>query len=361
MRNERSDRRKKKLAVRKQREKEYVAAQARRAEFPEFVFDDRNADPAFAAVLRAAVKKFDFAELPSIEQTTYKLMRKEGAATAMAKLRLAMASVRADHPDNEYAQLGDIVWQLTTGELVYDHIPEAVRLRFFPQNDFRIILHRDRIVVQCSSLLLGRTSKGQVWHSRFRPTVEFGGRKYIVAFTREVLIKLQSRFLGNRMGYAALGDMYGFLELCRHFVPCQVWGDGERRNERVEAITFFEDVYEKRYWNHRYVKAVLGAGYDPANGKPYYRVGYCPVALDGEFAVAKTFLPPGFVKTPEYEAICRASLPPGERKRLQDMARDEMTSLRLVDEDDFSAVRCYHASVPQVVQSHEEWYFNYEV
>lgn len=361
MRNEKSERRKKTLAVRKQREKEYAAAQARRAEFPEFVFDDRHADPEFAAVVRAAVKKFDFAELPSIEQTTYKVMRKEGAAVAMAKLRLAMAAVRADHPGNAYAQLGDIAWVLSTGEMVYNDISEADRQRFFPQNDYRILLHRNRIVVQCSSLLRGRTSKGSVWHSRFRPTVEFGGRKYVVAFTREVLVRLQSRFLGNKLSYAALGDVYGFLELCRHFEPCKVRGDGDRRDERVDAITFFEDVSQERYWNHRYVGAILGAGYDPANGKPYYRVGYCPVALDGEFAVAKTFIPPGFVKTPEYEAIWRASLPPGERKRLQEMAKDEMTLLRLVDEDDFSAVRCFHASIPQVVQTHEEWYFQYEL
>lgn len=102
-------------------------------------------------------------------------------------------------------------------------------------------------------------------------------------------------------------------------------GDGDRRDEFVEAITVFEDVSEERYWHHRYVEALLGAGYDPANGKPYYRVGYCPVALDGELAVATSFLPPGFKKTPEFEAICRSNLPFAEKKRLKDMATDEMT------------------------------------
>jgi hypothetical protein len=362
MRNEKSKRRKKKLAVRRQREKEYAAAQAQRAEFPEFVFDDRHADPEFAAVVRAAVEKFDFADLPSIEQTTYKVMRREGAAVAQAKLRVAMEQARAVQPSNTYAQLGDILWQLTTGELVFKQLSDADRLRFFPQNDFRIIPHRERIVVQCSSLQRGRTSQGgTAWYSRFRPSVEFGGREYTVAFTKEVLLKLQSRFLDNRMNYSGLGDVYGFLELCRHFEPCKVWGDREQRNERVDAITFFEDVSHERYWNHCYVKAILGAGYDPSNGNPYYRVGYCPVALDGQFAVAKTFLPPGFCKTPEYEAVCRANLPPAEKSRLQRMATDERTLLRLTEEEDFSAVRCYHASVPQVVQTHEEWYFQYSL
>src|SRR5947207_14519440 len=103
MRNEKSDRRKKKLAERRRRERGHAAALARRAEFPEFVFDDRHADPVFAAVVRAAVEKFDFADLPAIEQTTYKVMRREGSAVALAKLRVAMAAVRAEHPNNAYS------------------------------------------------------------------------------------------------------------------------------------------------------------------------------------------------------------------------------------------------------------------
>lgn len=361
MRNDKAQRRRQKLADRQRRDREHVDKVTRRAEFPEFVFHDTHADPAFATVIREAVARFDFAELPAVEQSAYKVMRRAGAATALAWLRAEMAAARTTHPNHLYTRLGDIAWQLTTGELVYGKIPEPDRRRYFPWNDFRILLHQQRIVVQSSSLAQARTSKGWVSHSRFRPTVEFGGREYIVAFTREVLDRLRQRFLGDRMGYAALGDVYGFLELCRHFEPCRVRGDKERRDELVDAITFFENVADERYWSHRYVREVLGATFDPEKGKPYYRVGYCPVALDGAFAVAKTFLPPGFMKTPEYDAVCRANLPPAEKERLRRMGKEEMTLLRLTEADDFSAVRCYHASVPQVVQTHEEWYFPYQL
>lgn len=91
-------------------------------------------------------------------------------------------------------------------------LPEPDRQRFLPQNDYRILPHHNRIVVQCSSLDRARTSKGYVYHSRFRPTVVFGGGEYVVAFTGKVLEKIQRRFLGNKMSYAGLGDMYGFLE-----------------------------------------------------------------------------------------------------------------------------------------------------
>lgn len=137
MRNEKSERRKRKLDDRKRRERERLAAVARRAEFPEFVFDDTHADPEFAAVVRGAVEKFDFSELPAVEQTAFKIVRRQGAAVAINTLRAAMEAVRAEQPENAYAQLGDIAWTLTTGELVFDHIPETARQQFFPQNDFR--------------------------------------------------------------------------------------------------------------------------------------------------------------------------------------------------------------------------------
>ena len=48
MQNEKADRRKKKLADRRRRDRERSAELARRAEFPAFEFDDRHADPEFA-------------------------------------------------------------------------------------------------------------------------------------------------------------------------------------------------------------------------------------------------------------------------------------------------------------------------
>src|SRR5262245_34178388 len=127
MRNDKSQRRKRKLADRRRREKVWAVKIARRAEFPEFVFDDAHADPEFAATIREAVGRFSFDELPSVEQSAYKLVREKGASAAMNTLRAAMAAVRADHPDNDYAQVGDIAWQLSAGELIFSKIPEPDR------------------------------------------------------------------------------------------------------------------------------------------------------------------------------------------------------------------------------------------
>lgn len=360
MRNSKAERRKKKLAERERRDRSYRTELARRAEFPEIVISDAHADPAFAAAVRGAVAKFDFRGLPPFDQEVYRRMRRDGIVQTLHDLKLMMAVVRATQPDNPAGRVADMAWLFRTGEVILRSIPESDRERFFPVNDFRVLFQHKQVAIQCVSLVQVRTSRGRAYHSRFRPTAEFGGKKYVVCFSPSVIGKLPRRLKGGRTSYAALGDVYGFFEQCRHFEPCFVWGDGDRRNERVEAVSFFDNCESERFWNHQYVTEVLGAGYDPAKGTPYHRVGYCPVALDGEYAVATSFLPPGFCKTPEYDVLMRASLPWAEKERLRALATDEMALVRLTEGGDFSAVRLFHeGGVPQVVQTHEEWFVPY--
>lgn len=360
MRNLKAERRKKKLAERERRDRSYRAELARRAEFPEIVISDAHADLAFAAAVREAVGRFDYRSLPELDQDLYRQMRRDGIMPTAVAIGRSMADARATQPANPLGHFADFVWHTRTGEFILRGMSEADQVRFFPLNDFRVLFRHKQVVVQCVSLVQVKTSRGRACHSRFRPTVGFGGKNYAVCFSPSVIWKLHRRMKGGRMTYAALGDIYAFFEQCRHFEPCRIRGDGERRDEWVEAVSFFDECESERFWNHRYVKEVLGATFDPAEGTPYHRVGYCPVALDGEYAVATSFLPPGFCKTPEYEAILRANLPWAEKERLRALATDEMALVRLTTDCDFSAVRLFHeGGVPQVVQTHEKWFVPY--
>jgi hypothetical protein len=362
VRNEKAERRKRKLAERARRQRSHRAELARRAEFPEVVISDAHADPAFAAAVREAAGRFDYRSLPKPDQELYRRMRRDGIVPTAFALGRSMAEARVTQPGNPLGRLADFVWHMRTGECILRSIPEADRLRFFPLNDFRVLFQDRRVVVQCVSLVQVKTSRGRAYHSRFRPLVEFDGRKYVVCFSPSVIGKLHRRLKDGRMTYAALGDIYAFFEPCRHFEPCRIRGDGERRDELVEAVSFFDNCRSERFWNHHYVSEVLGEGYDPKGGTPYHRVGYCPVVLDGEHAVATSFLPPGFKKTPEYEAIMRANLPWAEKERPRALATDEMALVRLTEDCDFSAVRLFHEGrVPQVVQTHEKWFVPYGV
>ncbi len=359
MGNDKVEKRKRTLADRARREREEATRLARRAKYPNFVFDSHFADREFAAVVQAAVRKFDFAELPTTDQLVFKMVRENGAAAALRTLDSAMLAARAQGHDTPYAHVGDALLLLNIGEVIFRKISETDRERFFPLNDFRIIPRGREILVQSSSLV-PTDSRKRAYFSRFRPAVTFNEKRYVVAFSRHAVERLQRRLQGSRMDYAGLGDVSGYLELCNHFEPCTLRGDGDRRDEALAAITFYQGCWSDAFWNQGYVHEVLGSAFDATKGKPYYRVGYCPLVFDGEFAVATSFLPPGYAKTPEFLAVRRSRLPPQEKRRLQEMATDDEALLRLVENDDFSAVRAFHENgVPQVVQTHEEWFRAY--
>lgn len=159
MPNKKAERRQKTLLERTKRAKLHKDKLTRRAEFPEFVFDNKYADPDFAAIVCTAVGKFRFEELALFEKNIYKIMRKQGAKAALNTLSLAMIKARDKGADTPAAHLGDIIFTLNTGEIILNHISEEDRKRLFPQNDFRIFTIGKNIVVQCTSLVQVKTPK----------------------------------------------------------------------------------------------------------------------------------------------------------------------------------------------------------
>ena len=348
-----TQKRKRKLEHRARRTRDTATRHARRNKFPEFVFDTYYADPDFVAVVKAAVRAFDFDELGVGERLFFELVRDEGADTALETLRTVIEEVRIDDPTNLVVILGEGAALLSLGEHVLRKIPAVQRRVFFPLHDFRIFLRGNEVVVQCSSLCPLGT---RAFYSRHRPTVEFDGKAHVVAFSRAAIEKIQRRVKGTRTNYGALGDINAYFELCNHFEPCVLPLAGAGSGEGP-AIAIFDTCATPGFAVHSFVTEVLGPTHDASQGAPYYRLGYCPVALEDGFAIAKSFLPPGFRKTPEYAAIHRARLPYEERRRLEAMATDDGALVRLIESGDFSAVRRFHESgVPQVVQSKERWF-----
>lgn len=89
---------------------------------------------------------------------------------------------------------------------------------------------------------------------------------------------------------------------------------------------------------------------------PYFRVGYCPLSFEGNFAVAKTLLFPGYSKTPEYECILNLNLPENERKSLfKKITKQDAKSL--LETGDFASIKWLHENtIPQVVQMNNKVY-----
>jgi len=259
-----------------------------------------------------------------------------------------MAMVRKEDPKNVHAQLGDIFWLLVVGEAVMRKIPATVLERFLPMNDVEFLAIEHRILVNFRSLLRFTSPWGTTYYSRYKPTTEFNGKEYVVGFSKEAIKRVCERIVPYPywMTYGGLGDVYAYLEHCQYFEPCTL-GDGG------VAFTFFDLCDDRRSWNYSYVENVLGVGnLEPRKGKPYYRVGYCPVVFEREFAKAKTLLLPGYAKTPECEALDKSALPPEEKARLRSMATNSEVAAHLMKMNDLSAIKWFHENaVPQVIQT----------
>ncbi|HVX12725.1 MAG TPA: hypothetical protein VHC22_16205 [Pirellulales bacterium] len=100
-----------------------------------------------------------------------------------------------------------------------------------------------------------------------------------------------------------------------------------------------------------YVAKVLGKeNVDPTKGECYYRVGYCPAVLDGDFATAKTLLFPGYSSTPEYGLIRQSRLSREQKNSLMETTR-MLDANEVMLEDNYQTVKWFHDNgLPQVVQ-----------
>ena len=333
-------------------EKALEIKRRRRAEFPEFAYREKHGNPEFVDIVKKAIGDFDFAELEKIDQDVFRIMKKFGVEQALASLENVMRKFQEEGADDAYVVSADLQWLCSVGGAVFSHIPDEVKRSFLPMNDAEFRYRDDVIVVKFCSLLTQKSSGGTIYYSRYKPTINYKGKKYIVGFSKEALKRTCERTMKDPLIYAALGDVYAYFEDCQYFEPCTL-RDGS------PAFSFFDECFPhsspKLASSQRLLsEKILGTKeVDPAKGKLYYRVGYCPVALDKGFAKAKTLLFPGFKKTPEYEALDNAHMPPKTKRRLQRLAKtSDMSSL--LETWDVAALKWFHDNgVPQVIQTTE--------
>ena len=98
--------------------------------------------------------------------------------------------------------------------------------------------------------------------------------------------------------------------------------------------------------------------WDHSKGEAYYRVGYCPVVLENGIAKATTFLYPGYTATPEYGLVLKSDLPPEEKARMRELAKQQDANCVILD-NEIDAIKWFHENgVPQVIQT-EQTIFRY--
>jgi hypothetical protein len=342
MKNHKADKRRKRLDHKLQ----WQAEKHRRAQYPDFIFDEREGNSEFMELVKAAVRCFDFSEVSPGEQRAFRDMKERGFGAVLNVLQAGMRMAQQIDPENREAKIADIIWVINLASIVLRKIPEAELRRHLPFNDARFLFIDKKIMVQFRSLLRVGEGEDAFYYSRRRPTVEVDGKHYIVAFSKHAIEAIGKRIIPLWLTYGGHGDLYAYLEECVFFETCTL------RNNFL-AFTFYDRCTDARFWQHRYVEKVLGKeNLDASKGDPYYRVGYCPADLiDNQFIRARTLLFPGFSKTPEYVALQQSGSTVEEKSRLGDLAtKSDANTLQTTD--DFSALKWFHENgVPQVIQT----------
>ena len=151
--------------------------------------------------------------------------------------------------------------------------------------------------------------------------------------------RISERTAGDRLTFSGSSQVFHLLNSCVYF---------EDASDLLghPGFTFYIPA-EPGFSGYQFVEKILGQ-LDLALTY-YFRIGYCPVFVEGPVAVAKTLLLPGMRGTPECATLARLCLPRHEKERMKSGV-DGLTWRRLVECNDFSLLRWFHDhGVPQVV------------
>jgi hypothetical protein len=225
-----------------------------------------------------------------------------------------------------------------------------ILLKYIPYAHAFIIPAKKEFVVVFRALLKHRSSFGTAYYSPSRPIIRINGKEYVVAFSRHAIERVCERLVSDYPTFSGANTVFLYLERCIRY-------------DLVEAPDGTEDKYLITFYgpcstlsgNMFYATEVLGAVEDHANYG--YRLGYCPIEINGDFACATTLLTPGMKGTPEDLLIKTSNLSYDERIKIRANVQ-ELIALRNWDKNqNMEAIIWFHLNgVPQVIKMDDEFY-----
>lgn len=232
--------------------------------FPKFVFRPNNAPDGFVDLIRGAVRRIDFRDRALFRPTEMKFLRlaKQKPVEVFSAL---LAGAKVGNP---------LAVHFTSfvGQTVFDLIPTAELRQWIPFHDVQFFHTGSEIVADFRSLEQAKGRAGTIYFSRHRPTLEIDGQRRVVGWSRHAVERTCERLGPRWESYLGLGDVFAFFDQCRHFEPARLHGD-------QIGFTFYADC-DPGFFTGLFAENVLGG----LGAKPsYYRVGYCPAVVDGEF------------------------------------------------------------------------------
>lgn len=339
------ERKRQKERGREQKQREFERRKNTLKQFPEIIYREAQAPPALVKAVKEAARDAVLEHerlMPAQMAEWYQRIRTDGGASVIRDIREKAVEKGAPILGTKQTLL-EMDFLLSLGTLIVSKLSYEVKEAYFPFHDLQVFPGRpkpNQILVEFHSLQQTKTPGGTAYNSPHKPQIEIAGQQKTVAFYRHAAQRISERAVGDWRSYAGLGDAFAYMYHCVYFEPCVLKGHDL-------AFAVFNECTEG-FFSWHYPEKLLPQ-IDP-DTKYCYRVGYCPVALAGDLAVAITMLIPGMEGTPEWDAVGRHQAKSTvEREDLRKKV-EQMTLAGLARNPDFSLIKEFHdAGIAQVL------------
>jgi len=317
-----------------------------RSPYPDFIFLTHSANPKWAEIITRVINRIDFEDrqyFNEFESLFFRMHRQIGFENAMNELKNAVGETQ-DYSAFKFhipSTVGEVVFRMMQPD-DWALCPLGPITRApLPIHDVEIIPSGKEFLVLFSSLKRGRTG-GYISARDIRH--KLNGIDCTVSYSEHAIENIYRRIVGQLGHFGSWGDAYAFFDRNKYF---QI----ETLHKNQSAVSlfqscFFEQLYPgMRLVTCEYAMKIVGVQaldlYKNHGVSWYYKVGYCPMAVEGGEIQLKTMLPPGYTATPEYGKIMTAKISKSERGKL--IAKtDDWTSEKLHQTWDFDLFKWFH-------------------
>jgi len=349
------DRKKQKQRLRDKKKHERrrkFQASLRPSRYPNIVVNADCDDPVFRKVVGETLERFSYdddAHCPPEYREHYLTVAQIGWSAWYESMGDEVYETHADGLTADRAlQHATLPFMLHFGTWLFQNLPPKYTERLTPESFFRIDQVANVLVVSFT-LMESVEDKGQrLYIPPWEPTMQMQGVDWKVGLYPHALDRLCSRLVPQgALTYSNCLDVfYRFSQNMLEFDPVTL-ADGQQA-ARVTFSPPLGTVFYEPY--ARWVRGVLGlpGTHDFAtDGSWSIVLGYLPLHIQGKYARAKTFLLPGFAKTPEHGLASKARTLE-EHVMLMDMSDENVRTGDLAG-DTLAAIKwCHDSGVPQV-------------
>lgn len=290
-----------------------------RSRYPKFVFVNRESVPEnFVEMVVDATKGVVFDELSLVARRFLACVRNE-----FDELYIQLYSMNSN--DSQ----GDRILESVRDELmraIVGGLPKSF-VDFLPEFWFRVEFFNNDVRIVFSGLSVHKSQMGKIYYNAGSRKIAFGGKSYFLGWSKHALDRVKDRIVlkadgaGYDLVHSFVMNSYGLMTKL---------GDA--------AIMLFVKCVPGGVIS-KYVRHLVG---DVDRYSDYfYKVGYCPLVVDGGYLKALTLLCPGYRTTPEYELLKKFAIPEDEKKLLLQRSREHVISAD-PSLDDLDLVKFFH-------------------